>query len=194
MNPLSEQNPESVAQAWLEEHGNYLLNYANARVFDISDSEDLIQESLITALEKKDTFDGSSGVRTWLTGILKFKILDYLKKSNRRNQRFPLNEDLGCPDEWFDDAGHWDRSRGDTGMEWNPRDCMDRKELAVILFECVEKLPKPLSAIFIQREVEELDTEEIIRSAGITKSNLWVMMHRARNLLRMCVQTKWNVN
>jgi len=41
------------------------------------------------------------------------------------------------------------------------------------------------------REWLELDSVEICKDLGITSTNLWVMLHRARLRLRECLQIKW---
>jgi RNA polymerase sigma-70 factor, ECF subfamily len=45
-----------LASRWLEEHGDYLFRYARTRVFDHSHCEDIVQETLITAIDKHSTF------------------------------------------------------------------------------------------------------------------------------------------
>lgn len=94
-------------ERWLQEHGDYLFGYAMARVQDRTLAEDMVQETLLAAIQARDRFQGDSTERTWLVGILKHKILDYL----RRNQReIPVAEVL-APDEeiesLFDARGKW---------------------------------------------------------------------------------------
>ncbi|MGS7457366.1 sigma factor, partial [Mycobacterium tuberculosis] len=64
---------------WLNEHGNYLYRFALARLRDPHQAEDVVQETLLAAI-KNPNFAEQSSPRTWLTGILKHKIIDCMRK------------------------------------------------------------------------------------------------------------------
>ena len=66
---------EDQAQS-LETHRKYLLRYALFHLRDPSLAEDAVQDTLVAALAQRDRFQGRSQLRTWLTGILKHKIVD----------------------------------------------------------------------------------------------------------------------
>ncbi len=68
------------ASAWLEEHGDALYGYAKARVGTRELAEDLVQETLLAALQSRDRFAGRSSVRTWLFSILRHKIVDVYRR------------------------------------------------------------------------------------------------------------------
>jgi RNA polymerase sigma-70 factor (ECF subfamily) len=52
-------------------------------------------------------------------------------------------------------------------------------------------MPERAARVFVMREVMELSTEEICKAVGITATNCWVMLHRARLALRECLEIKW---
>jgi RNA polymerase sigma-70 factor (ECF subfamily) len=56
---------------------------------------------------------------------------------------------------------------------------------------CLEKLPAKTARIFMMREWLELDTEEICKELGVSTSNAWVMLYRARLKLRECLDLNW---
>src|SRR5258708_39575098 len=69
---------------WVEAHVDYLYAYAITRINDEEQARDLVQETFLAALEKVNTFEGKSSERTWLTAILRYKIIDvYRKKSSQ---------------------------------------------------------------------------------------------------------------
>ena len=70
--------PSADPETWLEEHGDYLYAYAMQRLRDPDRAEELVQETLLTGLRQRETFAGRSSLRTWLCGILRFKILQHL--------------------------------------------------------------------------------------------------------------------
>src|SRR6185369_11901370 len=69
----------------LDQHRGYLLRVARLQLRDEALAEDVVQETLLAALSGSG-FSGKSSLKTWLTGILKHKIVDAI----RRKQREPV--------------------------------------------------------------------------------------------------------
>ena len=61
---------------WVKEHADYLYAFAFARISDVERAKDLVQDTFLAGLEKLNRFEGKSSIRTWLTAILKNKIID----------------------------------------------------------------------------------------------------------------------
>jgi len=188
-----DQEASQRAECWLSDHGDFLFRYAKSRIWDMGSAEDLVQETLLTAIRKYEQFRGESSERTWLTGILRFKILEYLKRRAAEKKAFstaPLSDER---ESWFDEEGHWNHELKSAGMDWNPdpSKVLEQKEFWEVLRRCMSKLPPKTAAVFSQRELEFLESEEIQNDLNITESNLWVLLHRARNQLRHCIQTHW---
>lgn len=188
------ESPETLATRWLQEHGDKLYKYAKSRVSDHFHCEDLLQETLITAIDKWSTFNRISSELTWLTGILRFKILEFLKRNAKHSLGQQSNQQNALPAGWFDEAGHWDRSQRSIAMDWSPDPSLilDQKEFIEILYQCLDGLPNSLAHVFILREIEDLETSDILNDLQISQANLWVMLHRARNHLRLCMQSNWD--
>ncbi len=175
----------------LAEHGDYLYRYALVRLRDEHLAEDVVQETLLAALQS-ESFSGKAAVRTWLTGILKHKIIDYFRRASREQ---PLEEggdieDFSEPgmDEFFAEDGHWMEAPVALG---DPETLAQQKQFWHILQVCLEKLPKQLSRLFLLREIEEKDNEEICKELEITATNAWVMLYRARMGMRKCLEINW---
>ena len=88
MNAVSNQlDPHT----WVKSHADYLYAYTIKRISDDEQAKDLVQETFLAALEKVDKFEGKSSERTWLTAILKNKIIDvYRKKSSGLRTRIAV--------------------------------------------------------------------------------------------------------
>ena len=71
---------------WLQWHGDYLYRHALFRLRDAAAAEDVVQETLLAALKSSNRFVGRSNERTWLVGILKHKIIDHFRNSQREAQ------------------------------------------------------------------------------------------------------------
>ena len=92
---------------WLNQHADYLYRFALARLRDPHLAEDVVQETFLAAI-KSPNFAGQSVPRTWLTGILKHKIIDVMRKNVREVVVSDLMSDEDANmDEFFDDKGHW---------------------------------------------------------------------------------------
>ncbi len=159
-------------------------------------ADDVVQETLVALVEAPDRFAGKSSLKTYAIGILKHKIVDALRAGSREVSLTPRDdedghgeyEDLASFDTLFDGSGHW----RDAPRDWNEPDTqLQRKQFFEILELCVDKLPPKIARIFMMREWLELETEEICKELGITPTNAWVMLYRARMRLRECLQLNW---
>lgn len=181
--------PDHINQ-WLNEHGDYLYRFALARLRDKHLAEDAVQETLLAAI-RNDSFDAISSVRTWLTGILKHKIVDLQRKQLREQAVSDLIDFEASDtsmDDFFDASGHWiDRPQS---MDM-PDDALTQKQFLSVLEMCVSKLPLKLKAIFMLRDVHETENENICKELDISPTNAWVMLYRARMSLRKCLEINW---
>lgn len=175
---------------WLNAHGDYLYRFALARLRDPHQAEDAVQETMLAAI-KNNSFDGDSSARTWLTGILKHKIIDMQRKQIREQ---PLSDliDLDASDtsmdDFFDQHGHW----LEKPQEWDkPDNALQQKQFLTTLSNCLDKLPTKLKALFMMRDVHEIENENICKELEITPTNAWVMLYRARMGLRKCLELNW---
>ena len=178
----------------VDSHRGYLLRYATARLRDGVQAEEVVQEALLAALAGIDSFSGQSTLRTWLTAILKFKIIDLQRNLVRDRAHFVSagsgddSADHGWLDRLFDDTGHWRSQFAD----WpKPDQALEQKEFFQAFEQCLDKLPKAAGRVFFKREVMGADTDEICKEEGISSSNCWVMLHRARVSLRECLERNW---
>jgi RNA polymerase sigma-70 factor (ECF subfamily) len=167
-----------------------LVRFAQLQLRNASLAEDAVQDALIAVLEKPDRFAGQSSLRTYVTGILKFKIIDQLRAATRERQ-FDTAE--GESDDDFVDAlfkadGH----TVDQPRDWgNPDNTLEQKDFFRVLEACLDKLPAKTARVFMMREWLELETEEICKELAISTSNAWVLLYRARLRLRECLDLNW---
>ncbi len=149
-----------------------------------------MQETLLAAIQNQ-TYEGKSAPRTWLTGILKHKIIDLIRRQMReqplQHEGDLLTDEPGM-DEFFEEDGHW----LDKPQSWGaPERLLEQKQFLGILQQCMDKLPPKLASLFLMREVHESDNEEICKELAISSTNAWVMLYRARRGLRKCLELHW---
>ncbi|MDE3207560.1 MAG: sigma-70 family RNA polymerase sigma factor [Pseudomonadota bacterium] len=179
-------NPEN----WLDTYGNKLFRYALGHLQNEAMAEDCLQDTLLAALESMGSFHGQSSELTWLTGILKHKIIDLYRKKHHITYESDLtsNEDEDHTGDFFDSTGHWIETPTDWG---NPQKLLEEKAFKQTFETCLKNMPAALALIFSCRESLEMNTQEICRALEITAANSRIMLYRARLLLQGCIQTKW---
>ena len=186
------QTSKHNANDWLNEHGDYLYRFALVRLRDEHLAEDAVQETLLAAIKNGDGFSGKSSARTWLTGILKHKIIDLIRRAQKEQPLYDDDpaEEMIEPgmDEFFDDTGHWAEKPSSLG---DPARLMEQGQFWSILQGCLDRLPKNLARIFMLREIEEEDNETICKELEISATNAWVMLYRSRMGLRKCMEMHW---
>ena len=176
----------------IEAHRAYLMRYALLQLRDSTAAEDAVQETLLAAIQGAERYAGRSSLRTWLTGILKHKIIDHLRRRAREQplaEADHLDEGEGeIVSASFAEDGHW----RDFPSHWDAPDrSLESRQFWEVLEICVRVMPERTGRVFVMREVLELSTEEICKELGISTTNCWVMLHRARLSLRACLETKW---
>jgi RNA polymerase sigma-70 factor (TIGR02943 family) len=179
-------------QQWVSAHADYLYAFAITRINDEEQARDLVQDTFLAALEKVAGFEGKSSERTWLTAILRNKIIDvYRKKSSGlRNTELIVAEQEQA--DFFDDqTGHWMPEHGPKEFGIEDKDHLVNKEFEKILERCMAKLPMLWKAVFTMKHIDEEATDTICAELKVTASNFWVIIHRAKVNLRACLQKNW---
>lgn len=176
--PVLSANVELDPARWVELYGDMLFRYAVKRLGDRHVAENVVQETFLAALRAQQRFQGDASERTWLTGILKHKIVDVLRSRSREHTSTD-DEDLEAT--LFTEKGGWRTDLAGPSAE------LERRDLRDVIQRCLSRLPGRLAEAFVLREVAELDVPEVSEQLGITQGNLAVMLHRARLRLRTCI-------
>jgi RNA polymerase sigma-70 factor (ECF subfamily) len=173
----------------LLQHRSYLLRYALLQLRDPDLAEDVVQETLLAAVEGAGRFAGKSTRKTWLTGILKHKIIDVLRRKSREQPLAADDEsEAEAVDALFKDDGHWRQFPANWG---DPQQALENRNFWKVFEMCTQAMPARTARVFMMREVMELSAEEVCKELGLTPTNLWVILHRARLSLRECLEIKW---
>ena len=191
----SNRSPLSDPKEWVEKHGDALFGYALRYIGDRSVAEDLVQETLLAALKGRATFAGASSERTWLIGILKNKVVDHYRKVGHETQL--TQPDLFADSDDTDyistgpDAGSWQPRQRPAAWSVDPNDPVEQQQFWDHLQRCLEGLEARLARVYTLRDIQEIEYQEVCNVLAVTSTNLRVMLHRARKLLRRCLETHW---
>ena len=172
---------------WVDRYGDTMYAYALKRVSDPIVAQDLVQDTFVAALGSYDSFSAKSSEKTWLIGILKHKILDYYRSKHRGiHKALETTSDI---DSFFNEAGHWK----EMPSQWNtnPEQVLKNKEFLAVLHACIDMLTQNQKNVFIFREIDGVALQELCKIFSLSSTNLSVILYRARNKLRECIDRNW---
>ncbi len=183
----------SEACEWVGLHADGMFRFAMLRVRDREVAEELVQEAMVAGLESRERFDGRCSERTWLVSILKYKIIDHVRKRARDRGYTDALESDPVTEGMFDGLLHWKKEPG----QWPGKKSeafgsqMEREEFRVVFGQCFRHLPERVAQAFSMKVLDESETGEVCKVLEVTPSNLWVLLHRARLRLRQCLEENW---
>lgn len=169
LNNVEPANGQPVCPRELGSHRAYLVRFARRKLRDSVLAEDVVHDVLEAVLSGRAAFAGRSALRTWLTGILKHKIVDLIRR------------DAGTDslDESFADDGPAAPACPAPG----PEEVAHQRQRLVLTLARIAALPATLRDVMQLRVLEELPTDEVCQRLSISEANLFVRLHRARRQL-----------
>ncbi len=174
---------------WVRLYTEYLFHWAYKKTSDDQLSQDLVQDTFLAAFESFGSFKHESQPKTWLTGILKNKIAEHYRKKIRQQIYTAKSEqelsDYFKPDgtwamkpsleHWHDDSGH----------------LMNLPAFNKVFLACIDHLPALMNTCIRLKFLDEKKGEQICQELGISPTNYWQLVHRAKLHLRDCLDKYW---
>lgn len=148
---------------------NYLLALASRLLRNRERSEDLVQSTLVAGLAAAQQYRGKAALRTWLTAMLRNRIVD----DQRLRRREPLASDLG-----IESAPRPDAMLSDPSAE------AEARQMAARIQKRLEALPLACSRAFVMRELQGRPSREITASLGLSQGQFWQCLHKVRREIR----------
>ncbi len=172
---------------WVDKYTSDLYNWAYHKTSNAEMAQDLVQDTFVVAVEKIESFQRKSSVKTWLFSILNNKIVDFYRKKSKAHISF----EGSFLSNFFTEDGEW--TNESKPNDWNQDDAhlLDDNEFLGVLKTCMDALPESWSATVKLKYLLQKKGEEICKELEITSSNYWQMIHRAKLQLRACIEKKW---
>lgn len=187
------ESSKDILEKWVNQFSDELFSWALYKTSSKETAEDLVQETFLAAFHKLDTFQGKSQPKTWLFSILNNKVIDYYRLSAKTTkQTFSLTENSGyeLSDGLFNETENW--KRNDINPIWDQEEeLLDNPEFNNIMQDCMEDLPQKWKIAVTSKYLTDKNTDEICQELEITVSNYWQIVHRAKLLLKKCLEVKW---
>ena len=181
----------NLLETWVNQYTDALYTWAFHKVSDSELAKDLVQDTFLAAAEKVQSFKGESSPKTWLFSILNHKIVDHYRKKVHQ----PLALENQSDSIYFDADGAWQESR--KPKDWQSDDeknVLDETDFQEVLQKCMGALPEKWNAAIKLKYLTEKNGEDICQELGITTSNFWQIVHRAKLQLRDCIDKNWHNN
>ncbi|MBF0264672.1 MAG: sigma-70 family RNA polymerase sigma factor [Gammaproteobacteria bacterium] len=191
VNRVSESDNFWSNQERIEEIQKDMLRFTLLQLRDKSLAEDLVQEAFMAAYENKEKFNGEAQFKTWIFTILKNKMIDFFRHNKRRTH---INVEIETEDKLlgscFKQNDHWNQESQPN--DWgDPDKILDNKQFWIILDICMKDMKDNLAQVFSMREILGLETAKICEILEIKENNCWILLHRARSRLRICLENRW---
>lgn len=174
---------------WVEAFGDELYLFILKRIADEERAKDLLQDIFYSAWKNKEGFKGEASERTWLYQICKNKIIDFYRKGKNAMLTTSLNSE--DDEQYFDEHGNWQKDSKPHNWGMDAGSKIETKEFYKVLEQCKEDLKKMQQAVFAMKYLDDMESEEICKVLDITPSNYWILIHRARLKMRLCMEKKW---
>jgi RNA polymerase sigma-70 factor (ECF subfamily) len=186
-NQTNRDQVKDIIKSWVKVHSDSMYSWALHKTSFKEVAEDLVQETFLVAIHSFDKFKGDSNPKTWLFSILNHKINDYYR-SGYRKHLVDRNEDYETP---FNDENYWKVDQ--TPQQWthDSVQLLDDSEFNKIWHYCLKKLPDNWFSAIQLKFLEEKRGEFICQELGITNTNFWQILHRAKLQLRKCLELNW---
>jgi len=179
--------------AWFEDYSDDMFQWAYHKTSSKEIAEDLVQEAFLSAVKGHKHFKQESQPKTWLYSILNHKIIDHYRKkgrslavSNEAAQKRALNQ----TDSFFDRKGNWSLSQ-DAVLWEEDTHILDDPEFTETFYFCINDLPEKWRFAIKAKYVLNEEAGYICQELGVTPSNYWQMVHRAKLMLKKCIDKRW---
>lgn len=191
--PIQDIEKKASLEKWVREYGDELYSWAFYKTSNQFTAEDLVQETFLAACKSFEKYKGDSTPKTWLFSILKYKIIDHYRSSAKsflsfdtllEKQAFEITEKMFDEDkQWVEDSRNtfW---KDDTHL-------LDDPDFNNTLEECLIKLPGNWKVAVLSKYIADKDSKDICQELDITPTNYWQVLHRAKLMLKKCIELNW---
>lgn len=164
-------SPAYQPVAWpdMVSHRSYLVRFAQRKLHDPMLAEDVVHDVFEAVISGRAAFAGRAALRSWLTAILKHKIVDLVRT------RVGLDS--------LDEPGLDDTAQSLECPQPRPDALAEAREQLRQTLARIDALPPGLRDVMHLRVLQDEPTEAVCQALSISEDNLFVRLHRARKQL-----------
>jgi len=157
--------------------------YKIGRVYQYNhhDTEDLMQETYISAFYSLPKFENRASFKTWIIRIM-------LNNCFQKKQKFSFKNET--PVENIQS----EKTSPMFQQPVNTEKAIANKELGCVLENALTKIPEDYRMVFTLRELNGLSIIETTEALNITETNVKVKLNRAKKMLRSEIEKMYSPN
>ena len=166
-------------KALFHEVNPFLIRVCIANAIYDENADDVIHQTWETFFFNLEKFEGRSQIRTFICGILFNKIREFRREQGKiqyEDDSERVMRHAFTPDGWWKTTPH------------SPDRIVELRQSTELIRECLEGLSEQQKTAFVMKEVEEENSEEICNVLGVNVSHLRVLLFRAKDKLRKCLE------
>lgn len=175
---------DTAFEELVDHHAAPLLAVTRRILRNEEEARDAVQETFVAAFRGISAFQSESRVSTWLHRIAVNCALMKLRiRVRRAHARIAENaQDVDALLPHFQPDGHQDHS----SVSWSEsaEEILQREQSCALVRQCIDQLPEPYRVVLVLRDIEQLPADVVAEELQITRDNLKVKLHRARQALR----------
>lgn len=175
---LKARDPVFLSELFSDMNPRLLRMMASKGIYNEA-AEEVVHQCWETFFINLDKFEGRSTIRTFVFGIL----INKIREERRRSNRIDFEEDSEKVFERsFTKDGWWVNEPSD------PQSIIENKQLGDSIEDCLEGLTDAQKSAFLLIESEGESSETACQIMGVSVSNLRVLIFRAKDKLRACLE------
>ena len=190
---IKENIKHKTLKTWVEQYSDQLYAWTLYKTRSKETAEDLVQETFFLAIKSYEKCLNKDKAKTWLFAILNNKIIDFYRKSAKTWHHTEAYEQscIQTIDSLFDQYGNW-TTEAHKLFSGEEKHLLDRPEFNELLEKCLNDLPEKWKIAILSKYIYNKKAKEICQELDITPSNYWQVLHRAKKLLKICLEKQWN--
>ena len=187
------EDTSRIIKLWVDKYSSDMLSWAFYKTAHRETAEDLVQDTFICAFQAFHTFEHKSKPKTWLFAILKNKITDF----HRSNYKSTVISSCKTGEEeqaFLCSYAQTLKNKKDytsKNLTEEVAELMDNPEFNQVFITCIQKLPPLWNSVIQLKYLEEKDTVTICEQLGVSSTNYWQIIHRAKRQLREYLEFHW---
>ncbi len=178
---------QDILATWWSKHGPDLITFARRRLLNPDDADDAVQDALVSAAESLANGDEPRDERAVLFTLVRRRVVDRVRRDVVRRRVLDEYRDVlrvagpSVREQVYAIARHRWHGR--------PGEAMEREEFWEHFARCLDDMPPLMRQAIVFREIDGLATAEVCALLGVTRANLWTLVHRGRLRLRSGLST-----
>ncbi len=162
---------KQVFEVIMRRYNQRLYRVQRSYISDEESLKDTLQSTYIKVFEHLNSFRGDSKFSTWITRIAINEALKFVNKHKQISKLHLLKEKQAM----YDDRKNQLES---------PEEVTIQKDFKKLLEQVVDELPPKYRAVYLMREIENMNTGETAECLNISESNVKVRLHRGKKMIQ----------